>query len=62
MPIQPSKDQVRQARSKAGLSQTAFGLIAGAKLRTVQAWESGERRMRAHTWSYLQTQLKGIKK
>lgn len=35
--------EIKLARKTLNMSQTEFGAMLGAKLRTVQSWESGER-------------------
>jgi DNA-binding transcriptional regulator YiaG len=37
--------EIREARTFLGLTQKAFGEMLHAKLRTVQAWEAGDRNM-----------------
>lgn len=38
-----TKDRIKQVRKKAGLTQTAFGELIGAKGNTVTGWETGLR-------------------
>lgn len=43
-------EEIMTARITLGLTQTAFGeMLGGAKLRTVQSWESGDRKMKQAT-------------
>lgn len=51
-------DQIKQARAALGLTQTKFGELLHAKLRTVQAWEAGTRNMQASTKELLETKLR----
>jgi DNA-binding transcriptional regulator YiaG len=50
-------DDIKQARSALGLTQTKFGELLHAKLRTVQAWEAGKRKMQAVTVELLERKL-----
>ncbi len=43
--MSPTPEQIKAHRAAHGLTQTAYGLLVGAKLRTVQDWESGARKM-----------------
>lgn len=54
----PTPAQVSQLRSSAGLTQEAFGGLVYKGWRTVQDWESGERRMPPDTWELVQIKLK----
>ena len=49
--------QIKQARAALGLTQTKFGELLHAKLRTVQAWELGTRNMQAATVAILEIRL-----
>ena len=51
-------EEIKQARSALGLTQTKFGELLHAKLRTVQAWEAGTRNMQPITRELLETKLK----
>jgi putative transcriptional regulator len=46
----PQPESIRALRESAGLSQTAFGVEVHSGLRTVQDWESGQRRMHPGLW------------
>lgn len=50
--------QIKQARTALGLTQTKFGELLHAKLRTVQAWEYGKRKMQAATAELLERKLR----
>lgn len=52
-----TKEQIKEARIKLNLTQEAFGELLGAKLRTVQSWESGDRNMKEGTILLLQQKL-----
>ena len=49
--------EIREVRQALGLTQTAFGELLHAKLRTVQAWELGERQMPAATAALLKLKM-----
>jgi len=46
----PAPEAIKALRLSLGLSQTAFGALVHAGLRTVQDWEAGERRMHPGLW------------
>ena len=50
----PTKEAIKAHRAACGLTQTAYGLLVGAKLRTVQDWESGARTMPSSKWELVQ--------
>ena len=50
----PTKEAIKAHRAACGLTQTAYGLLVGAKLRTVQDWESGARTMPPSKWELVQ--------
>lgn len=58
----PTKEQVAAARAGArggkGMTQEEFGALVYKGWRTVQDWESGERRMPPDTWQLIQVKLK----
>jgi DNA-binding transcriptional regulator YiaG len=56
----PTPAQVSTARTEAGLTQEAFGELVYKNWRTVQDWESGERRMPPDTWELIQAKLKAL--
>ncbi|MCD6706592.1 MAG: hypothetical protein LT080_09100 [Thiobacillus sp.] len=41
----PEPDDIRAARTAAGLTQTEAGAVVHASLRTWQQWEAGDRKM-----------------
>ena len=45
MPRPPEPDDIRAARTAAGLTQTEAGDVVHASLRTWQQWEAGDRKM-----------------
>lgn len=57
----PNPDAIREARLKAGLTQTQAGAILGAPLRTWQDWEYGHRDMPPTLWHCWQYWSKGKK-
>ncbi len=53
--MSPTPDEIRAARKRAGLTQTAAAALIGKPLRTWQGWESAEgipshRKMDAGLW------------
>ena len=52
-----TSEDIISARVSLGMTQTAFGEMLGAKLRTVQSWESGERNMKEATTILLRQKL-----
>jgi DNA-binding transcriptional regulator YiaG len=52
--LQGVPSQVKTHSAACGLTQTAYGLLIGAKLRTVQDWESGARKMPPSKWELVQ--------
>lgn len=54
----PTPAQVAELRASSGLTLEKFGELVYKSLRTVQDWESGERRMPPDTWELLQIKLK----
>ena len=50
-------EEIKQARAALGLTQTKFGELLHAKLRTVQAWEKGTRNMQPITRELLERKL-----
>ena len=52
--MNPTPQQIKAHRAACGLTQTAYGLLVGAKLRTVQDWESGARTMPSSKWELVQ--------
>lgn len=52
--MNPTPQQIKAHRAACGLTQTAYGLLVGAKLRTVQDWESGARTMPPSKWELVQ--------
>ncbi len=50
MAEQPTSQQVRERRTRAGLTQTEAAELLGVNERTWQYWESGLYRMRPALW------------
>lgn len=48
----PEPDDIRAARTAAGLTQTEAGAVVHASLRTWQQWEAGDRKMHPDCLSY----------
>lgn len=51
--------EIREARQSLGLTQQKFGELLHAKIRTVQDWEAGKRKMQASTAELLKIKIKG---
>ena len=49
--------EIREARKALGLTQTQFGQLFQARLKTVQDWEYGRRRMQKATQELLQRKM-----
>ena len=47
---QPTKEEIKQARINAGLTQTKAASIVHSGCREWQRWEAGDVRMSAATW------------
>jgi len=54
----PTPKQVLELRTAGGLTQTEFGALVYKGWRTVQDWESGDRRMPPDTWELAQLKIK----
>ena len=54
----PKPGDVAELRAKHSLTQAEFGALVYKGWRTVQDWESGERRMPPDTWELVQIKLK----
>lgn len=50
-------EEIKRARVSLDMTQTEFGEMLGAKLRTVQSWEDGSRNMKESTVMLLQQKL-----
>ncbi|MDI9256362.1 S24 family peptidase [Flavobacterium sedimenticola] len=44
-----TSEEIKSIRIRLGMTQTEFGEMLGAKLRTVQSWENGDRNMKEGT-------------
>lgn len=53
-PDSPTPEQVRAARTAAGLTQTAAAAVVHSTLSAWQRWEQGERKMHAGLWELFQ--------
>jgi len=54
-------EEIKAVRISLELTQEAFGILLGAKLRTVQSWESGDRNMKEATVMLLNQKLEAHK-
>lgn len=57
--MNPSPQEIREARVKAGLTQAKAGEIIGATRRAWQEWEGGRRNMPAAKWELFNLKTKG---
>jgi transcriptional regulator with XRE-family HTH domain len=57
-PEVPTKEQIREARLAAGLSQSKAAELVCVGTRAWQRWEYGERRMSPGTWLLFQMRLR----
>lgn len=55
----PHPSTIKAAREAAKLSQTAAAALVGAKLRTWQHWEAGDRKMKPAAWELFQLKTNG---
>jgi DNA (cytosine-5)-methyltransferase 1 len=46
----PSPHEIREARHRAGLTQSQAAALVGVTLRSWQYWEAGERNVEARAW------------
>jgi len=52
-----TSSEIREARQALGLTQARFGQLFHAKLKTVQYWKYGRRRMQKATAALLQRKM-----
>ena len=55
----PTKEEIKAARSSAGLSQPAAAALIYKSVIAWKKWESGERKMPADTWELFNIKVKG---
>ena len=55
--INPAPVEIKAARKKAGLSQTAAAELVHSGLRTWQQWEAGDRRMHPGLWELFRLKI-----
>jgi DNA-binding transcriptional regulator YiaG len=53
----PTPDEIREARERANLSQTAAAALCYSTLRSWQNWEAGATRMHPAIWLYWRSRL-----
>lgn len=58
----PTKEQVKQVRLDAGLSQTEAARLVSSSLRTWQYWEAGTFKMPAAKWELFQNKVSRARK
>jgi len=54
----PTPEQVREARSAAGMTQSEAARAVGGTMRAWQEWEAGNRRMHPGLWELFQIKSK----
>ena len=55
----PSPSAIKEARRRAGLTQTQAAALVGVKLRAWQYWEDGGRKMDAAKWELWEIKTRG---
>ena len=62
--ISPTPEQIKTARTDAGLTQTQAATLIYSELRTWQHWEKGDRRMHPAFWELfnIKTSLNNVRK
>lgn len=53
----PAPEEIRAARTAAGLSQSAAAELVHSKLRTWQQWEAGDRKMHPALWELFRLKI-----
>ena len=56
----PSPDEIRAARIKAGLTQREAALLIHGTLRAWEGWEQGERPMHAGLWELFRLKIGAV--
>lgn len=59
--IPPKPEDIKAARAKAGLTQTAAAQVIHSTLRTWQDWESGTSKMHPGLWELWNSKINGSK-
>ena len=54
-------EEIKSIRTNLKMTQTEFGAMLGAKLRTVQSWENGDRNVKEATILLLDQKLEAIR-
>lgn len=57
--VSPKPADIKAARAKAGLTQTAAALVIHSTLRTWQDWESGTSKMHPGLWELWNSKING---
>jgi putative transcriptional regulator len=57
--ISPTPEQIKEARRKAGLSQTTAAALIYSTLRTWQDWEAGIAKMHPGLWELFRLKVSG---
>jgi DNA (cytosine-5)-methyltransferase 1 len=57
----PSPNDIKEARLRAGLTQSEAGRLVGGSRRTWQNWEAGVSRIPAAKWELFQIKVAGQK-
>ena len=55
--ISPTPAEIKEARQKAGLSQTEAGALIHCALRSWQDWEAGKRQMHPAMWELFRLKI-----
>jgi DNA-binding transcriptional regulator YiaG len=57
----PSPTEIREARHRAGLTQSQAAALVGVQPRAWRYWEGGGRKMGAGVWELFQIKIGGLK-
>lgn len=53
----PSKEEIKEARKAAGITQTEAAVLVCTTCRVFQQWEAGERTMHAGLWKLFKIEV-----
>ena len=53
----PTPDEIRALRQRAGLSRVEFAALVHASPRSLEKWETGERKMHPGLWELVSAKL-----
>lgn len=57
----PSPEEIRQARTAGGLTQTMAGELVHTSCRVWQQWEAGDRRMHPAFWDLFKIKIENLR-